>query len=38
MKGNQDALVGFTDEETTQLATLLNRLIANLDNAACPEE
>lgn len=38
MKGNQDALVGFTDEEVTQLATLLNRLIANLDNAACPEE
>ncbi len=30
-RGNRDALVGFTDEETTQFVALLTRLMANLD-------
>ncbi|QDE39568.1 MarR family transcriptional regulator [Luteibacter pinisoli] len=34
LKGNQDALRGFSDEETTQLVSLLTRLIANLDQVA----
>jgi len=31
LRGNQDALSGFTDDEATQLVALLTRLIANLD-------
>ncbi len=30
-RGNRDAVAGFTDQETAQLAVLLDRLIANLD-------
>ena len=30
-RGNQDALAGFTDEETVQFVALLDRLVANLD-------
>ena len=30
-RGNRDAVTGFTDEEITQLITLLDRLITNLD-------
>jgi len=37
-QGNRDALNDFTDEEATQLITLLTRLIANLDRAASAEE
>jgi MarR family transcriptional regulator, transcriptional regulator for hemolysin len=37
-QGNRDALIGFTDEEATQLVALLTRLIANLDRAASAEE
>lgn len=33
-QGNRDVLEGFTDEETSQLIALLNRLIANLDHVA----
>jgi len=34
LAGNQEALSGFTDAETVQLAALLTRLIANLDRIA----
>ena len=33
-QGNREALNGFTDEETEQLVTLLQRLIGNLDQIA----
>jgi DNA-binding MarR family transcriptional regulator len=36
-KGNREALNGFTDEEAAQLATLLKRLIDNLDQIAGAE-
>lgn len=36
-QGNREALSGFTDEEAAQLATLLTRLIANLDRVASAE-
>ena len=31
LRGNRDALSGFTDEEAAQLVTLLARLVTNLD-------
>ena len=34
LRGNQEALHGFTDEETGLLIALLTRLIANLDQLA----
>lgn len=34
LRGNQEALNGFTNEETQQLVALLTRLIANLDELA----
>jgi DNA-binding MarR family transcriptional regulator len=34
LRGNQEALNGFTDGETQQLVALLTRLIANLDDLA----
>ena len=34
LKGNRDALAGFTEEETTQLLSMLDRVIANLDKVA----
>jgi DNA-binding MarR family transcriptional regulator len=37
LRGNQDALSGFTDEEALQLVALLTRLIANLDRLAGAE-
>jgi len=37
-QGNRDALIGFTDEEATQLVALLTRLLANLDRVANAEE
>ena len=36
-QGNRDALDGFTDEETAQLTSLLNRLTANLDRLGSAE-
>ena len=33
-QGNREALDGFTEEETKQLASLLTRVIANLDQIA----
>ena len=33
-QGNREALDGFTPEETSQLVTLLTRLLANLDRVA----
>jgi MarR family transcriptional regulator, transcriptional regulator for hemolysin len=36
LQGNRDALRGFTDEETRLFVTLLDRLIANLDDLAAP--
>ena len=37
LRGNQEVLNGFTDEETGQLVALLTRLIANLDRVASVE-
>ena len=37
LHGNQEALRGFTDEETALLIVLLTRLIANLDRIASIE-
>ena len=37
-QGNRDALSGFSDEDATQLVALLNRLIANLDQATSAQE
>ncbi|WP_299845964.1 MarR family transcriptional regulator, partial [uncultured Jannaschia sp.] len=37
MEGNGDALAGFTEEETTQLLAMLERVIANLGRAANDE-
>jgi MarR family transcriptional regulator, transcriptional regulator for hemolysin len=37
LRGNQEALRGFTDEEAEQLVALLTRLIANLDRIAGAE-
>jgi MarR family transcriptional regulator for hemolysin len=37
LRGNREALSGFTDEETGQLVALLGRLIANLDRVASAE-
>ena len=34
LAGNLDAMEGFTEEEATQLVSLLSRLIANLDHIA----
>ena len=34
LDGNREALAGFTDEEGEQLASLLTRLISNLDRIA----
>jgi DNA-binding MarR family transcriptional regulator len=34
LRGNQEALNGFTDEEAQQLVSLLTRMIANLDGLA----
>jgi MarR family transcriptional regulator for hemolysin len=34
LRGNREALRGFTDKETTQLVNLLTRLIENLDHIA----
>ena len=34
MKGKGDALAGFTEAETTQLLSMLDRVIANLDKMA----
>ncbi len=34
LQGNAEALAGFTDAETLQLADLLTRLLANLDRIA----
>lgn len=34
MEGNRDVLSGFTEEETTQLLSMLDRVIANLDRVA----
>jgi MarR family transcriptional regulator for hemolysin len=34
LRGNQEALSGFTEDEATQLVALLTRLIANLDRLA----
>jgi MarR family transcriptional regulator for hemolysin len=37
LRGNQEALSGFTDGEAEQLVDLLTRLIANLDRVASAE-
>lgn len=37
LRGNEEVLHGFTDEETEVLVTLLTRLIANLDRVASAE-
>jgi MarR family transcriptional regulator for hemolysin len=37
LRGNREALGGFTDEEAAQLVGLLTRLIANLDRLASAE-
>jgi hypothetical protein len=37
LRGNLEALRGFTDEEAGQLVDLLTRLIANLDRVASVE-
>lgn len=37
LKGNQEALRGFTDQEAELLVTLLTRLIVNLDQIASAE-
>jgi hypothetical protein len=37
LRGNREALSGFTDEEAAQLVALLTRLIANLDRIASVE-
>ncbi|USQ95042.1 MarR family winged helix-turn-helix transcriptional regulator [Caulobacter sp. RL271] len=37
LRGNQEALHGFTDAEAGQLVDLLTRLIANLDQVASAE-
>ena len=37
LKGNREALSGFTDEEASQLVALLTRVIANLDRVANAE-
>jgi len=37
LRGNREALSGFTDEETGQLVALLGRMIANLDRVASAE-
>ena len=37
LRGNREALHGFTDEEAGLLVALLTRLIANLDQIAGPE-
>lgn len=37
LRGNQEVLRGFTDEETGLLVALLTRLIANLDRIASRE-
>ena len=37
-QGNRDALAGFTPQEAAQLASLLTRLIDNLDRVARPDE
>ena len=37
LKGNREALSGFTDEEAAQLVNLLSRVIANLDRVANAE-
>lgn len=37
LRGNREALSGFTDEEAAQLVALLTRLIANLDRIASAE-
>lgn len=37
LRGNQEALSGFTDEEAGLLVDLLTRLIANLDRVASAE-
>jgi DNA-binding MarR family transcriptional regulator len=37
LRGNQEALSGFTDAEAEQLVDLLTRLIANLDRVASVE-
>lgn len=34
MEGNRDALAGFTKDETVQLLSMLDRVIANLDGVA----
>ena len=34
LRGNQEVLSGFTEEETRLLVDLLTRLIANLDRVA----
>ncbi len=34
VRGNREALDGFSDEEADQLVALLTRLIANLDRIA----
>ena len=34
MEGNGDALAGFTEDETAQLLSMLDRMIANLDRVA----
>jgi len=35
--GNRDAMKGFTEDETTQLVTMLIRLIRNLDRVTNTE-
>lgn len=37
LRGNEEVLQGFTDEEVTQFTTLLTRVIANLDRVACAD-
>lgn len=37
LRGNEDALEGFSDAEAGQLVDLLTRLIANLDRVASVE-
>jgi MarR family transcriptional regulator, transcriptional regulator for hemolysin len=37
LRGNREALSGFTDEEAAQLVALLTRVIANLDRVANAE-
>ena len=36
-QGNSEALTGFTEEEVSQFAAMLTRLIANLDQIAGAE-